>query len=1445
MKYHYPSDLPVSAARDEIQHAVRDSQVVIVSGQTGSGKTTQIPKMLLEMGRGTHGHQIVHTQPRRLAARTVAERICDEMEVKLGEEIGYQVRFTDESSPKTRLRIVTDGILLAQIQHDPRLSRYDTIIIDEAHERSLNIDFLLGYLTALLPKRRDLKLIITSATIDSVKFKEHFEDALHTKVPVIEVSGRTYPVQIVYEPLGGMPALMRHVPGFADGSLPDENGEIPGADRSNGSGGSTGSEDMPRAVARACAELVIHSSHDRGPRDILVFASGERDIHEYEDAIRHHFGPRAADMRRPDALEIVPLYARLSSKEQHRVFEHHSHQRIVIATNVAETSLTVPGIRYVVDPGEARISRYSKSAKVQRLPIEAISQASADQRSGRCGRIADGIAIRLYSKDDYESRPRFTEPEILRTSLGAVVLHMLSVGVARTADDVTHFGFIDPPDTRSVSDGFNELTELKAIARKHGEVRLTHTGRQLSRIPIDIRLGRMILEAAQKATPNTLAAVLVIVAFLSLQDPRERPDEIRAEADRVHNRYADETSDFLTALNMWDHIFGPDEGNDGNHTGNAKLRKICKSEYFSFIRLRQWRDLVSQLRQMCRQMHFKVGKPAPISRPAPEILMLPVNQQAAHALCCSWDSQGIHSSMLAGLLSMMGMQVVREPKASDFSGLKGAAKARAMKRAAKQSKNEYQGARGTRFALFPASSVAKSTPPWVMSTDLTETSRLWARYSAAIDPAWAEPLAGSLTRVTYAEPHWSGSRGSAIASSKVLLYGLPIVQDRPVQWGRINPPEARDFLIRQGLVEGDIQQRFSYDDFVEANRDILQEAVDDTNRTRQISDSVSDEDLFDFYNAVIPQDVTSVADLGKWVKSIHEAQPHLLDFDPDKVERLQSHESVDLRDYPDQWHTLGTDGTPIDLRLSYIYNPSDPADGVTVHIPIKALSRLTPEQFTWNVPGLLDELILGYIKSLPKSLRVQFVPAPDTARTIRAAIDEHYPNLPGSGTEGKPNLPPVDEATGTSRWPDFAHAFTYAAITSVNATIHPEDFNSEQLDKLSPYLRVTFSVEEPLPPAPGKGHHHGAKHDSKSNNNHVDAANTSNTTKPCNKYASSSSSNHAKDNANSNAQSERDNRNNSGNANNPVIIDDATFRGQRHGKAQRYRVLGTGKSLVELQRKFARQAQASARKTVERQASKAKSQGKVVAQANLLNKAGATTVSRAEMLWQAAYEKLKLPEDRISSRWLGSEALMLASVPYKSTKLLVNDLELAAVKRLLPHIDKLADDTALAEAVSGVSETFEDTVYAVAHDVIAILKRYAAVDSAVGGKADLTMLAVLQSVREHIATLVYPGFIGKTPPEAMPNIERYLHADLMRLEKAKANKNRDVRWAWEADEAKDLVTRAQEKLKAEPAGPRREAFGKQVEQARWMLEEFYVSLWAQELGTKSPASLKRIRKLLS
>lgn len=1345
MKFSYPEELPVSGARDAIAEAVTHAQVVIVSGQTGSGKTTQLPKILLELGRGSHGRQIVHTQPRRLAARTVAERIASELGVRLGDEVGYQVRFTDESSPKTRLRVVTDGILLAQIQRDPKLTRYDTIVIDEAHERTLNIDFLLGYLTALLPERPDLKLIITSATIDSVKFQKHFEDALKQPVPVIEVSGRTYPVTICYEPLGGAPSLMAHVPGF-----PDVRTDTAGGERD-------ADTDTPTAVARACAELVTVSAHDRGPRDILVFAAGERDIRDYEQAIRHAFGPRCADMRRPDAIEIMPLFARLSAKDQHRVFESHTHQRIVIATNVAETSLTVPGIRYVVDPGLARISRYSKSAKVQRLPIEPISQASADQRSGRCGRIADGIAIRLYSAEDYESRPRFTEPEILRTSLGAVVLHMLSVGVAHTARDITDFGFIDPPDMKSVSDGINELTELQAISRTRDDIRLTHTGRQLARIPIDVRLGRMLIEAARSTTPNTLAALIVVVAFLSLQDPRERPEEARDEADRIHNRYADPTSDFLTALNIWDRAFGA----DGERSGNA-LRRLCKTEFLHYLRMRQWRDLVTQLRELCRELKFKVGEPIPVSRPDEAVRALPINQQAAHALCCSWDAQGIHRSMLAGLLSMIGMQVVREPKASDYANLKGAARARALKRAQKMAKNDYQGARGTHFALFPASAVAKSTPPWVMSTELVETSRLWARYSAQIDPAWAEPLAKGLTRTTYAQPHWSASRGSAVAEAKVLLYGLPIVQGRQVQWGRINPLEARDFLIRQGLVEGEIQQRFAYDGFVERNRQIVADAQDDASRTRQLAQSVNDEDLFDFYNALIPQDVTSVADLGAWWKKEHEMHPHLLDFDPSKVERLLDAESYDPGDFPDHWVTVGSDGRAIELRLSYVYDTNDEADGVSVHIPMTALSRISPQEFSWNVPGLRRELIIALIKALPKTLRVQFVPAPDTAAKIDDWIGAHYPQQPGSGTREHPAEAPDD-----GQWPDFLHVFTKSAISVVGAQIHPEVLDDLAV-KLPPYLRMTFVIEQPMP---------RPKH------------------------------------------------------------------GRRRERVMP-KVVASGKSLAELQRRFAAEAQVSARQVVKRQAQQAADAGAIVKQADLLRNAGATTRSREQMLWDGALDRLRLPAERISSRWLGAEALRLAAAPYDDTKQLVEDLQRAAVKRLLPDIGALKDDAALAQAVAGVEQVYEDTVYAVAKDVVAILEQYAKVDKAVSGPADLPMLSVLQSIREHVATLVNPGFIGRTPPLALPRIGVYLRADLMRLDKAKADKNRDVRWAWQADEAKRLVDGAMAKADAMPAGAARDEAQAKAMRARWLLEEFYVSLWAQELGTNQPVSVQRIAKAL-
>lgn len=1354
MNFDYPSELPICAAHDQIIEAIKESQVIIVSGQTGSGKTTQIPKMALELGRGGRGKQIVHTQPRRLAARTVAERIASEMGVKLGEEIGYQVRFNDESSSKTKLRIVTDGILLAQIQRDPLLTRYDTIIIDEAHERSLNIDFLLGYLTTLLPKRKDLKLIITSATIDSAKFKDHFEQALHIKVPVIEVSGRTYPVRVLYEPLGSAPSLMRHVPGFADIAMDDES---VAQSQSLSESGYICDEDIASAVTRACAQLVIHSNHTQGARDIMVFASGERDIREFEASLRSYFGARASDMNRSDAIEIVPLFARLSSKDQHRVFEHHTHQRIVIATNVAETSLTVPSIRYVVDPGFARISRYSKSAKVQRLPIEPISQASADQRSGRCGRIADGIAIRLYSREDYETRPRFTDPEILRTSLGAVVLHMLSVGVAKTGEDITNFGFIDPPDIKAVSDGFNELSELGAISRKSGFITLTHIGRELSKLPIDIRLGRMIIEAARKTTPNTLAAVLVIVAFLSLQDPRERPEDKRDEADRLHNRYADELSDFLTALNIWDRIFQA----DGEISNNA-LRRLCKEEFFHFLRLKQWKDLVNQLKDLCKELHYNVGEALPLKRAPLQIRQLPNNQQAAHSLCCTWDYQGIHASMLSGLLSMIGMQVIREPKASDFAGLRGTAKIRAIKRAQKMAKNDYQGARSTRFAIFPASSVSKTTPSWIMCTELVETSRLWARYCAQIDPAWAESLAKNLTRVTYSDAHWSASKGAAIAQSKVLLYGLPIVQNRTVQWSKINPYESRMLMIRQGLVEGNVQQRFPFNDFISSNINILNDADNQTNRTRQASETVNDEDLFTFYDNKLPQEATTIADLAKWWKNYRLQDPHFLDFNPDCVERLQYANDTDLADYPDTWHTIGTDGQKINLHLSYIYDPHDPLDGVTVHVPLHALLRLKPQEFTWNVPGLLDELIIGMIKSLPKTLRVQFVPAPDTARKIREWIDDNYDYLPGI------NENPQEDFI----WQDFSEVFTKAAISVVGAQIHPEVLSDEQLQRLSPYLRITFSVEQ----------------------------------KKANQNKSNNSHNQSK-------------------------------------KRIKPTVLGTDKSLISLQHRFAKSAQECALNVVNSKAIKAAQAGNVVERADLLHKSGATNLSRSQMVWQGALNMLILDDKRITSRWLGSEALILASAPYKSSKDLAQDLQMAAIKRLIPDTQKITNDVELKEAVGNIAEVYEDTVYGIAHDVIAILKRFAKVSTAVGGKADLPMLSVLQSIREHAASLVFPGFIAKADSSALSSIERYLHADLIRLDKAKTNKDRDVRWAWQADEAHKLVLEAQNRAESLPAGPNRDEAQEKAQKLKWMCEEFYVSLWAQELGTAYPISIQRMKKL--
>ncbi|MGH8829351.1 MAG: ATP-dependent RNA helicase HrpA, partial [Jiangellaceae bacterium] len=860
----YPAQLPVSRRKDEIAAAIRDHQVVIVAGETGSGKTTQLPKICLELGRGIRG-AIGHTQPRRLAARTVAERIAEEVATQLGDTVGYQVRFTQKAGESTLVKVMTDGILLAEIGQDRMLRQYDTLIIDEAHERSLNIDFILGYVKQLLPRRPDLKVIITSATIDPHRFAQHFDDA-----PVVEVSGRTYPVEIRYRP-------------------PDDD------------------TDQVQAIVDAVDELALEA-----PGDVLVFLSGEREIRDSADALRKR------DLRN---TEIVPLYARLSAAEQHRVFQPHPGRRIVLATNVAETSLTVPGIRYVVDAGTARISRFSHRTKVQRLPIEPVSQASARQRSGRCGRVADGICIRLYDEEDFESRPAFTDPEILRTNLASVILQMAALELG----EVAAFPFIDPPDRRSITDGINLLHELGAIdPAAEGRKRLTQLGRQLAQLPIDPRLARMVIEADRN---GCLREVLIITAALSIQDPRERPADHQQAADDKHRRFADPNSDFLAYLNLWRYLRDQQKALSGN-----QFRKLCRAEYLNYLRIREWQDLESQLRTLTRPLGVTLN-----------------NVDAT--------PENIHRSLLAGLLSQIGVK--------------------------DGPTNDYLGARGARFGVFPGSGLFKKPPHWVMSAELVETSRLWARINARIEPEWAEPLAQHLVKRTYSEPHWEKKAGAVMAYEKVTLYGVPIVSSRKVPYARVDPELARELFIRHALVEGDWQthHRFFHD-----NRALLEDVEDLENRARRRDILVDDETLFDFYDQRIPAEAVTARHFDSWWKRARASTPDLLTF---SSSLLINDDADDVRetDYPDQWPS-----GDLDLDLDYQFEPGSSADGVTIQIPLPVLNQVEPAGYDWQVPGLREELVTALIKSLPKSIRRSFVPAPDTARAALARLS------PASGT---------------------------------------------------------------------------------------------------------------------------------------------------------------------------------------------------------------------------------------------------------------------------------------------------------------------------------------------------------------------------------------------------------------------------------------------------------------
>ncbi|MGB5759930.1 MAG: ATP-dependent RNA helicase HrpA [Acidimicrobiales bacterium] len=894
-KLSYPPELPIVDLRQELVEAIADHQVLVVAGETGSGKSTQLPKLCIEAGRGADG-LIGHTQPRRLAARSIAERVAEETESEVGDLIGYAFRFNDRVGPRTRVKLMTDGILLAEIQRDRQLRNYDTLIIDEAHERSLNIDFILGYLRQLLPRRPDLKVIVTSATIDTERFSRHFSDA-----PIIEVSGRTYPVEIRYQPIDG----------------PDV--------------------DEPLSQQEAICDVVTRLQRE-GPGDMLVFLAGERDIRETADAL--------GDLSLA-GTEIFPLYARLSSAEQHRVFKPHDGRRIVLATNVAETSVTVPGIRFVIDPGNARISRYNRRTKVQRLPIEAVSQASADQRAGRCGRIGPGICVRLYAEDDYNARDEFTEPEIKRTNLASVILQMASLGLG----DIAGFPFVEPPDDRSIADGVQLLEELDALDPEHHGTRrwLTPMGRELAKLPVDPRFGRMIIEAADN---GVLHEVMIIVAGLSIQDPRERPTDQQQAADEAHRRFADERSDFLTLLNLWSHLETERKGRS-----SGRFRRMCRSEFLNYNRVREWQDIRRQLDRTTKELGYR--KPGNT---------LADRELADRELADRELADAVHRSILAGLLSHIGMKDLKAQRESKRAADRGRRAARA----------EYIGARNSRFAIAPGSALTKHGPAWVMAAELVETNRLWGRVAAPIDPAWAEELAGYLVTRSYTDPTWDREQGVANTTERITLYGLPLVNNRRITVGSVNEELGRELFIHHALVDDDWDTDH---DFARHNRQVVEEVEELEARSRRRDLLVEQRVRHDFFEERIPSHITSGRHFNRWWKKVRIRDPELL--------RLQKSDlladeaiGVDPGAYPDVWHH-----DDIELELAYQFDTASHVDGVSVHVPVEVLNQLDPTPFEWSVPGLRADLVSSLVRSLPKATRKALMPINETVATALAELD--------------------------------------------------------------------------------------------------------------------------------------------------------------------------------------------------------------------------------------------------------------------------------------------------------------------------------------------------------------------------------------------------------------------------------------------------------------------------
>ncbi|WP_258059049.1 ATP-dependent RNA helicase HrpA [Arthrobacter sp. B1805] len=1329
----YPADLPVSDRRADIMAAIAANQVTIIAGETGSGKTTQIPKMCLELGLAEHG-LIGHTQPRRLAARTVAERIAEELQVPLGEEVGYQVRFTGSVGRKTKIKLMTDGILLAEIQHDRMLRKYSTIIIDEAHERSLNIDFILGYLKRILPERPDLKVIITSATIDPERFAAHFAAdaalAETSPAPIIEVSGRTYPVEIRYRPLDQPPGGLDDGDGGAESELEEER-------------------DPLDAVCDAVDELSVEA-----PGDILVFFSGEREIRDAADALR----ARIQSTARLRGTEVLPLFARLSLEEQHRVFRPTgSHRRIVLATNVAETSLTVPGIKYVIDTGTARISRYSHRTKVQRLPIERVSQASANQRSGRSGRVSNGIAIRLYSEEDFASRRPFTEPEILRTSLAAVILQMAAMGVTRGPKDIADFPFLEPPETKAINDGVALLRELGALKDDGG---LSAVGRKLAQLPVDPRLGRMIVEAG---TRGAVKEVMVLAAALTIQDPRERPSADQPakqqQAAEKHKRFVDENSDFTAYLNLWRYLQQKQD-----ELSSTQFRKLCRTEFINYLRVREWQDLFHQLRQL--------AKPLGITLPAG-----PVDPVGLH--------DPIHISLLAGLLSNIGLY--------------------------DQRKREYAGARGTRFAVFPGSALFKKSPDWVMAAELVETSRLWARVVARIDPLWAEQVAPHLVKRTYSEPHWSRKMGSVMAYEKVTLYGVPIVPQRRINYGRIDREVARELFIRHALVEGDWKTHHT---FFSRNQARLAEVEELENRLRRRDLRVDDETLFEFYDQLIGPDVVSERHFDSWWKKTRQDHPDLLDFDP---EQLLSEDAAELDEaaFPSVWHQAG-----FELPLTYEFSPLTPGahDGVTVTIPVLFLNQLEPKPFRWQIPGQRVELVTALIKSLPKQVRKNFVPAPDVARGAVAALEADFDpaqdDLEASLELALRRLRGHIIPPGSWNWSAVPpHLLMMFRIVDAEGRVLDESRDLEALkESLAP--AVSRAIARSLGATPGSTRPSGGA--GRGNGRTADS------TGPAGRPATTGGRD-GRVTANVQPAAARSAAGPSSGGG--VAVAEAPAVAERTGE----RAWVFGAIEREVSRTVAGHRVTGFPAVVD--------EGASVGLKVFPTAGEQATVMRAGIIRLLSL-RIPSPAKYVLEHLSNTEKLTFSQNPHGSVAELIRDCSLAAIDKLvpeeLPWTEK--DFTTLYEEVRA---ELIDTVFTVTATVEKVLASNRRIQKQLKGTTSLPLISALNDVRSQLEHLVYPGFVAATGYAQLAHLPRYLRAIEIRLEKLPTNVQRDSLGMAVVQRLEDEYDDAVASL---AAGRHRPAALRRV---RWMLEELRVSLFAQDLGTAYSVSEKRVRTALS